>query len=1318
MGTQAEWLQTLVGQTGANGNDGAPGQNGNDGAPGQNGNDGAPGQDALWFWQGDYNDSPQYQEGDIVAFEGATYRRNNVGNSVMGVRPTDTAYWSIVAERGVDGSPGNDAVFMGTFNSVEDLLAAYPMPPNNYYWAFAKDPDPTVLWIYRPDLGTGEWVAESITIPQGPQGDPGPGADQGLNTTDSVQFNGLTLTNGDDRIGFNGWNQIVFGYDGSLYQPHYIRTRHDDSIPDNNAIDFYTNSNQSGGDNPPILGLSVANGVVIVRSEIKPQDGNDLNLKVWNPTVEGQPGGVTISLQNRDVESGGRNTQLNVAPTNITLTTDFDNNQYQWVFDASGNLTIPATGDITRDGVSAFAGGSGGSPLSSYEEDSTTYNTLGVGNQLEYGSNVWINADGALGMIGGTTVRIITDDTGGSAWISTGDASLYSGIPGPTSGGFNWQFGGDGTLTLPIGKFEDTFNDGSLNIVGSQNGYVELLSFDQKSCVWAADEAYNNPVGGGVGIATNTDNGGGGYQWLFGPDGVLNLPPSVGDIKRDGVSVLGNGGGTIWTNPANGCLRAELSSTGFQAFTDGTHLDLQDGGVWNVGSYQNNTSIGNDGFANPSDLWLRSGSATFITSDLDYGDGNQWMFSGSNIQLPNDGDIVRWNGSAMVSVLGGNANTGNYTFSGNTITNNNGFTLDAGSRGTITLGTFIEVPGVDTHFHIAFPNSNIEVPYQDLYLGNDYDYVKIRGSHNEQILGVDIGAGGKRWEFNPDGTTIFPDNIIDAGNNSLGIKAGDNISQIYLNDNGSVILSGYNPDFDPIDNQLYEALVSVGEHFGFNEILGTNYFGPTLSVGSAIQHNGSNGEMLGLWTVDKDGNLITAKATIWGEYSSNTLISAGDIRDSEGNSLIYVPASDTAPAHNLDGLLWYNSDEGRMYIKYMGAWVDASPTVIPPSVDVTQLTNGENTVTLDTSGFLEFSSGGAVGNVQQTLSPSGNTNLPGIDLYATPDMAWAQLNYANTNYVWVDGSAAYFDVEEARLKLKSDGILELNKLFGATIRLGELRDGDAVLWVDPSPDTEYLGLWWAGNTNYNQTGQSGYGPDAGINIGVSGWDDSQGDVNPDTKISLGIGDLSWSFLADGSIRFPYQPTNNRTGSGDAFVFAKNPEPSQKIIATQAGNDIFPTVERLVIAGGDGYGTGEGGDIYLWAGRSGANGGTGGDIKVDAGNSHSSEGGTVKVRGGNVDGGATPATGGRVEITAGSSWNGGDGANVYISAGDSYNGSGTNGNVEIYTNKGSRHWEFRPDGILNLPASVGDIYRDGVSVLNGNAATLIDGGNASSWLTPV
>jgi hypothetical protein len=123
----------------------------------------------------------------------------------------------------------------------------------------------------------------------------------------------------------------------------------------------------------------------------------------------------------------------------------------------------------------------------------------------------------------------------------------------------------------------------------------------------------------------------------------------------------------------------------------------------------------------------------------------------------------------------------------------------------------------------------------------------------------------------------------------------------------------------------------------------------------------------------------------------------------------------------------------------------------------------------------------------------------------------------------------------------------------------------------------------------------------------------------------------WHFQNNGSIHFPYQSSNARTGSGDVLKFATSVD--QAIIAGPEPTSSAPTAERLVIAGADGFTdtTGEGGDIYLWAGRGGSAGGSGGDIKLDAGNgSTTGEGGTVKMRGGYSPNG----TGGFIEILGG------------------------------------------------------------------------------------
>ena len=115
---------------------------------------------------------------------------------------------------------------------------------------------------------------------------------------------------------------------------------------------------------------------------------------------------------------------------------------------------------------------------------------------------------------------------------------------------------------------------------------------------------------------------------------------------------------------------------------------------------------------------------------------------------------------------GGNANTGNFTFSDDTITNDNGLILET-DRGTLAIGTNMETPGVAQHFHIAFNGSNSNPPSSDLFLGDDYNYVKLPGYElNPVDHGVEIGThnrdGGSsyNWRFGTDGSITFPDDTV------------------------------------------------------------------------------------------------------------------------------------------------------------------------------------------------------------------------------------------------------------------------------------------------------------------------------------------------------------------------------------------------------------------------------------------------------------------------------------------------------------------------------------------------------------------------------
>jgi len=179
--------------------------------------------------------------------------------------------------------------------------------------------------------------------------------------------------------------------------------------------------------------------------------------------------------------------------------------------------------------------------------------------------------------------------------------------------------------------------------------------------------------------------------------------------------------------------------------------------------------------------------------------------------------------------------------------------------------------------------------------------------------------------------------------------------------------------------------------------------------------------------------------------------------------------------------------------------------------------------------------------------------------------------------------------------------------------------------------------------------------------------------------------FSWTFDNNGNTLFPFLATQRGDTSGGTLnsnTLKLGNGTNQAVITTPDG--ILPNYssERLVINPGQGSGSGEGGDIYLWAGRGGVDGGTGGDIKVRGGYGPASgSGGYVRIEGGDTDHGYA----GFVDIKGGNS-NTGQGGDVYIYGGFG-NGNTQNGDVTIttYDNlSNAKNWNFATDGTFTIP----------------------------------
>ena len=209
---------------------------------------------------------------------------------------------------------------------------------------------------------------------------------------------------------------------------------------------------------------------------------------------------------------------------------------------------------------------------------------------------------------------------------------------------------------------------------------------------------------------------------------------------------------------------------------------------------------------------------------------------------------------------------------------------------------------------------------------------------------------------------------------------------------------------------------------------------------------------------------------------------------------------------------------------------------------------------------------------------------------------------------------------------------------------------------------------------------------------------------------------TWQFNQTGQTVFPYQDVargDNPSGNITGYALVMGDGTGEAIISTPNGNATYQSSQRLVINPGKGaVGTaGEGGDIYLWAGRGGDQGGSGGDIKIRGGQGGASNGagGYIRMEGGDGDsaggapgfieitggvggvgqiggyvrimGGQGATYGGDANISGGTGQSG-PGGPVNIIGGVSGNGLAEYGNVNIIS--GASTWTFDNTGVLTVP----------------------------------
>ena len=363
-----------------------------------------------------------------------------------------------------------------------------------------------------------------------------------------------------------------------------------------------------------------------------------------------------------------------------------------------------------------------------------------------------------------------------------------------------------------------------------------------------------------------------------------------------------------------------------------------------------------------------------------------------------------------------------------------------------------------------------------------------------------------------------------------------------------------------------------------------------------------------------------------------------------------------------------------------------------------------------------------------TVSSAGNTWTISDQFLTAPGGAYwhSHPEQSTDDFVSAPGSNIKIQsisansVVESQIDLTSTNI-ELVVVNGVTKTWKFNEFGTTELPGDITPVT-------AGGADANVGNVSNPWTDAYFSGNVSAGNINSSTINNSGNISVVASGNTWTFNESGSTIFPTLTVTrgDRTGTltGQTLLFGDSTQ--EALISTPDGvANVTPNSQRLVINPGQGAPgtTGEGGDIYLYAGRGGDAGGSGGDIKIRGGlGPVDGAGGYLDLQGGDTQGNGV---GGYIDIRGGQSGNAAGGAvNVYggygvtdggavnITGGESANGLGNYGNVSIGT--GASTWTFDNTGNLALPRG-GVVYETNIpgGGLDGNTIALKPSGGTNA-----
>jgi hypothetical protein len=195
---------------------------------------------------------------------------------------------------------------------------------------------------------------------------------------------------------------------------------------------------------------------------------------------------------------------------------------------------------------------------------------------------------------------------------------------------------------------------------------------------------------------------------------------------------------------------------------------------------------------------------------------------------------------------------------------------------------------------------------------------------------------------------------------------------------------------------------------------------------------------------------------------------------------------------------------------------------------------------------INFENGSKLGDIQN-IDEEDPDAYGSIDLFAPDGAKWVQMNYGNSNYIWIDSTNAFIDIGEKRWRFKKDGstLMPGNLVIGTdltdTAKISSLANINIQVRNDDSENdywnwkfNKYGNTILPGNLTFEEDNNPGIISDYSLNI-ISKDNLRLAHSNDDFYTSLKLGDGSarlsienengdvskiWNYEIDGSSWFP------------------------------------------------------------------------------------------------------------------------------------------------------------------------------------------------------